>query len=154
MLRPLLFLLLAAIPSITQSSSTPLLSIVTHVEIAPTKTSIYVGTVSMTMPPFTRRNAGFESTYTAKVFPYFFYNESGTLRIEFTDSQLRDLQNGTAVEFKGRAQRADGAERRIEGKATPSDATTGKLKVRVFYSKRVELIFNTTYRLSAGSRRG
>jgi hypothetical protein len=42
--------------------------------------------------------------------------------------------------------RSDGVERRVEGKATPVDATSGKIKVRVFVSKRIELIFNTTYR--------
>ena len=45
-----------------------------------------------------------------------------------------------------RAVREDGAERRVEGKATPINRAAGKIKVRVFYSKRIELIFNTTYR--------
>ena len=39
----------------------------------------------------------------------------------------------------------DGTERPVEGKATPTDARSGKIKVRVFVSKRIELIFNTTY---------
>ena len=125
-----------------------------RVEVAPTKTSVYVGSVSMTMRAFNRRDGGFESTYVAKVFPYFFYNETGTLRIEFSDTMLADLQRGTPVEFQGHAQRTDGAGRHIEGKATPTDATTGKLKVRVRYSKRVELIFNTTYKLVLGSPPG
>lgn len=118
-----------------------------QVEVAPAKTSIYVGTVSMTMPPFTRTGEGYTSTYAAKVFPYFFYNESGTLRIEFTEAMLRQLERGEPVDFTGRAEKStDRAERRIEGRATPTDATSGKLKVRVFYSRRVALIFNTTYR--------
>src|SRR5688572_10872849 len=45
-----------------------------RVEIAPTKTSIYVGSVSMMMPTFIRRANSFESTYVAKVFPFFFSN--------------------------------------------------------------------------------
>ena len=32
------------------------------------------------------------------------------------------------------------------GIATPADARSGKIKVRVFVSKRIELIFNTSYR--------
>ena len=48
--------------------------------------------------------------------------------------------------------RDDGAERRLEGTATPTDATSGKLKVRVFVSKRIELIFNTTYRFLKSRR--
>ena len=117
-----------------------------RVEVAPTKTSIYLGSVAMTMPAFSRTNGAYESEYAAKVFPFFFYNETGRLRVEISDDALRQLERGEAIEFKGRAVRTDGAERRVEGKATPSDAKSGKLKVRVFYSRRIELIFNTTYR--------
>lgn len=121
----------------------------TRVDVAPTRTSIYIGTVAMTMPPFTRHAEGFESTYVANVFPYFFYNESGSLRIEFPAEALARLARGEPIDFTGRAARTDGAERRIEGRATPADARSGKLKVRVFYSRRIELIFNTTYRFPA-----
>ncbi|MSU24511.1 MAG: hypothetical protein EXS32_11905 [Opitutus sp.] len=117
-----------------------------RVDIDPTKTSIFIGTVSMTMPTFTRQNGGYESTYAAKVFPYFFSNEKGRLTIELSDEMLRQLARGEPVEFKGLGVRSDGAERRVEGKATPADATSGKIKVRVFVSKRIELIFNTAYR--------
>jgi hypothetical protein len=117
-----------------------------RVEVAPTRTSIYLGSVAMTMSTFARTDGAFESDYTAKVFPFFFYNESGRLRVELPDDALRQLERGEPIEFKGRAVRADGAERRVEGKATPTDAKSGKLKVRVFYSRRIELIFNTTYR--------
>lgn len=117
-----------------------------RVEVAPAKTSIYVGTVSLTMPAFARAHGVYASTYVARVFPVFFYNEKGRLSIELSDEALRQLERGETVEFKGRAVRDDGAERPVEGKATPADATSGKIKVRVFYSKRVELIFNTTYR--------
>ncbi len=120
-----------------------------RVEVAPAKTSIYVGTVSLTMPAFTRARGVYTSTYVAKVFPVFFYNEQGRLSIELSDEALLKLERGEPVEFKGRAVREDGAERPVEGKATPADATSGKIKVRVFYSKRVELIFNTTYRFTA-----
>ena len=118
----------------------------TRVVVAPARTSIYLGTVSMTMPAFVRVDGGYETAYAAKVFPFFFYNESGQLRVEISDAALHQLGRGEAIEFKGRAVRDDGAERRVEGKATPADATSGQIKVRVFYSKRIELIFNTTYR--------
>lgn len=117
------------------------------VEVAPTKTSIYIGSVSMAMPAFVRRDDGFESTYVAKVFPYSFYNEDGTIRIDVSDAMLAKLQKGAPIEFHGRAERTGGGERRITGSATPDDPTQGKLKVRVRYSKRIELIFNTTYKL-------
>jgi hypothetical protein len=117
-----------------------------QVEVARTKTSIYVGTVSLAMPAFSRTSGGFESSYVAKVFPYSFLNEAGTLRVEVSDAQLEQLARGERIDFTGRAVRADGEERRVTGQATPDDAASGKLKVRVFVSKRVELIFNSTYR--------
>jgi hypothetical protein len=120
-----------------------------RVTIEPTKTSIYIGTVSMTMPPFVRKNGTYASSYTAKVFPYFFSNEKGTLAITLSDESLRKLERGEAVEFSGLAVNTVGEERRITGKATPEEgahALRGKIKVRVFVSKRIELIFNTSYR--------
>jgi hypothetical protein len=139
----------AALAAIAPPASPPLANLFDRVEIAPTKTSIYVGSVSMTMPPFARKNGRYESTYTAKVFPYFFSSEAGSLTVEISDEQLAKLARGDAIDFTGRALRTDGAERRIAGKATPADAKSGKIKVRVSVSKRVELIFNTTYRFAA-----
>ena len=124
----------------------------TRVVVAPAKTSIYLGTVSMTMPAFVRVSGGFEAAYTAKVFPFFFYNETGRLRVEIPAASLRQLERGEAIDFKGRAVCEDGAERRVEGRATPANGASGKLKVRVFYSKRIELIFNTTYRFPDAKR--
>jgi len=115
-------------------------------DIAPTKTSIYIGSVSMTMPTFVRRQGAFESTYTARVFPYFFYNESGRLSIRISDETLRRLEHGEVIQFEGEGVSSDGQTRHIEGRAIPADAANGKIKVRVFVSKRIQLIFNTTYR--------
>ena len=117
-----------------------------RVDIAPTKTSIYIGSVSMTMPTFQRHGITYASTYAAKVFPYFFESEKGELSIDITDADLARLERGEVVEFKGRGKNTDGDERRIEGRAVPTDARTGKIKVRVFVSKKIQLIFNTTYR--------
>ena len=116
--------------------------------IEPAKTSIYIGSITMTMPPFQRVQDRYESTYAAKVFPYFFYNEHGQLSITFTDDQLEKLGRGERVEFSGSGRSSDGEDRRIEGFATPTDANSGKIKVRVFVSKKIELIFNTTYRFA------
>lgn len=144
MRRCVVFLLACALAAGLRGAATP--AAYGRVEVAPTRTSIYVGSVAMTMPPFTRKAGGYESTYTAKVFPFFFYNETGTLRVEFSDDALERLARGETVEFHGRAVNSAGAERRVEGKVTPADAAGGKIKVRVFVSRRIELIFNTTYR--------
>lgn len=122
------------------------------VTIAPAKTSIYIGSVTMTMPTFQRAGARYESSYAAKVFPYFFYNECGTLGIEFTDEQLARLENGERVELTGQARSDTGEDRRIEGHATRTDADSGKIKVRVFVSKKIELIFNTTYHFAPAAK--
>lgn len=116
------------------------------VDVAPTRTSIYIGIVSMTMPTFVRAGSTYTAPYTAKVFPFAFYNEKGTLKVEIGDAQLDDLAHGKTIELTGRAVNDDGEERKVTGKATPKDATSGALKVRVTVSKHIELIFNTTYR--------
>jgi hypothetical protein len=116
------------------------------VDIETAKTSIYIGNVTMTMPRLTRKDGAFSSTYHARVFPYFFSSEKGKLSIVISDDDLRRLERGETVQFTGRAENSDGEERRIEGRAVPSNATSGKIKVRVFVSKKIELIFNTTYR--------
>ncbi len=150
--RPLPVLLgLFAMALAARGAELPL-SRLDRVDIAPTKTSVYVGTVTMTMPTFVRKNGVYQAPYSARVFPFFFYNEKGRLLVEISDDTLRKLERGEAIEFKGRGVRDDGVERRVEGKATPVDATSGKIKVRVFVSKRLELIFNTTYRFAPESK--
>jgi hypothetical protein len=116
------------------------------VVIPPVKTSIYIGSVTLTAPTFTRRGSTYSSTYTAKVFPLFFMNEKGTIAVTITDDDLARLAKGEAVEFKGEGRNEDGEARHVEGKATPADAASGRLKVRIWVSPRIELIFNTTYR--------
>lgn len=130
------------------ASATPTHPRYRQVTVTPTKTSIYIGSVTLTMPPFTRTNGEYATTYTAKVFPYFFANEQGQLWIEFSDEQLGQLERGERVFLKGRARNAQGNERRVEGQATPDDIASGKVKVRVFVSRTIELIFNTTYRFT------
>ncbi len=120
-----------------------------RVDVKPTWTSIYLGTVSLQMPPFTRSTAGeYESTYAARVLPFFFYNETGRIGIRVPDEDLSRLARGEAIEFTGRAVNHAGEERPVTGKATPADTVSGKIKVRVRVSPRIELIFNTTYRFS------
>ncbi len=110
------------------------------------KTSIYVGSVTLTTTPFQRADGSFSADYRAKVFPYFFSNEHGHLSIGFSDDELARLAKGETIYFKGRAENSDKEERRIEGRAVPASATEGKIKVRVFVTPKIELIFNTTYR--------
>jgi hypothetical protein len=113
-----------------------------------TSTSIYIGKVTLAVPVFRREGASFHSTYKATVFPFFFYNEAGTLRIDTGPGDLERLGRGEVITFSGEARSEAGEPRRIEGRATPVDARSGRIKVRIWVSRKIELIFNTTYRLA------
>ena len=120
-----------------------------QVTVDATKTSIYIGSVSLAMPPFARLAGVYAADYSAEVFPFFFFNERGHISIDFSDDNLRQLQRGETVYFTGHASNTGGAERRIEGRAIPDGANAGhgKIKVRVWVG-RIELIFNTVYRFT------
>ena len=109
-------------------------------------TSIYIGRVTLLLTPLARDANGYAGNYKAKVFPYFFMGEHGQFRIDCTDDDLARLARGETVEFKGHAETNDREERRITGRAVPADATSGKIKVRVWVTEKIQLIFNTTYR--------
>lgn len=117
-----------------------------RVIIQPVKTSIYVGSVTLTTTPFQAGDGRYSASYRAKVFPYFFSSEHGSLWIAFDEGDFARLERGELVNFTGRAENSDKEDRRIEGRAVPVTAKTGTIKVRVFVSKKIELIFNSTYR--------
>jgi hypothetical protein len=116
------------------------------VTIPTVKTSIYLGSVTLNAPAFTRQGSDYSSTYSARVFPFFFASEKGRITVTFTAEDLARLAKGEVVDFKGEGRNEDGEIRHVEGRATPADAASGKIKVRIWVSPRIELIFNTTYR--------
>lgn len=126
-------------------SVTALPDLYQRVTVATAKTSIYIGNVKLKMPPFVREGDTYFSTYAAKVFPFFFYNESGRIGITFTDDDLLRLAAGERVYFTGEGFDTKEEPRRVEGHADPTNEKSGKIKVRVWVSKNIELIFNTTY---------
>jgi hypothetical protein len=117
------------------------------VAIKPTTASIYIATVTMTMPPFVRRDTVFSSTYSATVFPYFFWSESGRISITLPWEKLLRIALGEPAEFTGRGISESGDERRVEGRATPTGPSSGRIRVRVYVTKRIFLTFDTTYEL-------
>jgi len=118
------------------------------IDIATSSTSIYIGKVTLLVPRLVRSPSGYAATYKARVFPFFFENESGDFSIDLSDDQLRQLERGERVQFTGQARNTDGDIRRIDGHATPTDTASGKIKVRIYVSKRIVLVFNTTYRFA------
>ena len=144
--RPLCVALAVAALALVARAGDGSLARYDHVVVDPAKSSIYVGSVTMSFAPATRKNATYESDYTAKVFPYFFLSEKGKLTLDAPDETLRHLTQGESVDFSGRGVSTDGQARRFEGRATPIDATSGKLKVRAIVSKRISLTFDMSYR--------
>ena len=117
------------------------------VYIKPAVTSVIVATVTMTMEPFQRKSVVYSSTYSAKVFPYFFYNEKGRIWITVTDDDLRRASRGGAVDFTGHALSDAGDERRVEGHAVPTGPLAGKIRVKVYVTRRISLNYDTVYEL-------
>jgi len=109
-------------------------------------TSIYIGKVTLNVAPLSRKDGIFSGDYKAKVFPYWFMSEHGTFRMKVSDEDLARVAKGEAVDFTGEAENNGHEARKISGRATPDDATHGKIKVRIFVTEKIQLVFNTTYR--------
>jgi len=108
-------------------------------------TSIYIGRVTLHVTPLVRQNGVYSGDYKAKVFPYFFMSEHGTFRMEVSDADLARVVRGETVEFKGEAENNGREPRKITGRASPDDTVRGKIKVRIFVTEKIQLVFNTTY---------
>lgn len=117
------------------------------VTVPPVKTSIYVGSVTLTTGVFQREGDRFSTTYEAKVWPWFFWSESGRITITLPPAELERLTRGERVEFTGEAINHKNKPRHVAGHAERADAATGKIKVRIGVDD-TELIFNSTYRFN------
>lgn len=141
----LAFLLLAALaagPRAARALPVP----TDTVTIAPSRSSIYIGFVTLSLGTLAHKQGAYVSSYAAKVFPYFFWNEQGTLTIPIPEEVLGRIRAGQPGDFEGSALCDDGEPRKITGHAVPNGPDGGSLKVRVFVTKRIVLTFNTTYR--------
>ena len=115
------------------------------VTVAPMKTSIYVGSVSLITGEFKRAENQFSATYEAKIWPWFFWGETGRITITLLPADLEKLARGERVEFTGEAFNHKNKPRKITGRAERTDGATGKIKVRIGVDD-TELVFNGTYR--------
>ena len=116
------------------------------ITVETSSTSIYIGKVTLLVAPLVRQSGIYTGDYKAKVFPYFFMNEHGSFRLAVSDEDLARVAKGETVEFKGQAENSGHEERKITGHATPDEAAHGKIKIRIFVTEKIQLIFNTTYR--------
>jgi len=119
-----------------------------RVLVAPMKTSIYVGSVTLTTTDFLQADESFSANYEAKVRPWFFWGETGRITIRLPVTELTRLALGQPVEFTGEAANRKGKPRTVTGRAQPATGTGGKIKVRIL-ADGIELIFNGTYQLEA-----
>jgi len=117
------------------------------VTVARIKTSIYVGSVTLTTGEFRRDGDKFSSTYEAKVWPWFFWSESGRITITLPFADLEKLARGERVEFTGEAFSHKSKPRLITGRVERTDGAAGKIKVRIGVDDTA-LIFNSTYRFN------
>jgi hypothetical protein len=117
------------------------------VTVGPIKTSIYVGSVTLTTGVFRRDGDKFATTYEAKVRPWFFWSETGRITITLPAAELAKLARGERVEFTGEAFNQKNKPRHVTGRADRIDAATGKIKVRISVDG-TELVFNGTYRFN------
>lgn len=147
LLTPVTLALLASAPLRADDS----LARFNVVDIKPAVIPIIIATVTMTMPPFVRTKDTYASTYSAKVFPYFFYNEKGRIWIVVPEDLLRRAAKGQPVDFVGHALSDSGDERRVEGHAVPTGPWGGKIRVRVFVTRRISLNYDTTYTLKGSA---
>jgi hypothetical protein len=148
MLRPFLccLLLLSTVTSVPADTSQNI-GEWDSVSIEPVKTSIYVGSVKLTTTEFRREGDRFSSTYEAKVWPWFFWSETGHITITLPYAELEKLARGERVEFTGEALNNKNKPRHVTGHAERTNAATGKIKVRIGVDD-TELIFNSTYRFN------
>jgi hypothetical protein len=148
-LGPIVLALISFVPPARAEESLAQFDVV---DIKPSTASLYIATVTMTMPPFVRKNVVYSSTYAAKVFPYFLFNEKGRIWIIVPDEDLRKVSLGLPVDFVGHALSDSGDDRKVEGHAVPSGPTSGKIRVRVFITRRISLNYDTTYELKGAAK--
>jgi len=146
--RLILLPLLGLLGSLHAAAPAAVLTGWDRVSIAPMKTSIYVGSVTLTTEPFVRAGSTLSSTYHAKVWPWFFWGETGRITITLTDANLASMARSETTEFTGEATSHKNKPRQVTGRAQPADAVSGKIKVRIL-ADGYELIFNGGYRFES-----
>ena len=103
--------------------------------------------ITLAVEPMQLTESGYESTYSVTVVPFFFFNETGSIRIDLAPGALELLDAGQIISFTGEAANHRNARRQIEGRATPTDAESGRIRIVVKVGG-IELIFKTTYRFT------
>jgi hypothetical protein len=146
-MRLWLFVTLATLGGLVplRAENAPALTNWERINVPPMKTSIYLGSVTLTTGVFVRHGSTLTTTYAADVFPWFFWGETGSIVITLTDTDLANLARGETAQFTGEGVNNKKKPRKVTGRAQPADATSGKFKIRIL-ADGYELIFNGTYK--------
>ncbi len=121
------------------------------VAIESMKTSIYVGSVTLTTSEFKRVGDAYTATYEARVWPWAFWNETGHITIRLPAADIERLKRGERIEFTGEAANHKNKPRHVTGRADRTGDGTGKIKVRIGVDD-TELIFNGAYNVPPAGR--
>ncbi len=116
-----------------------------RVSVPALKSSIYVGSVTLVPSVFTRDADGYAATYEVKVWPWFWWGESGRVHIKISDAELARALRGETVEFSGSGENQKHKPRSVSGRVQPGNNAGGKIKIRIS-ADGLTLVFNGTYR--------
>ena len=122
-----------------------------RVSVGPMKTSFYIGSVTLKTETFVRQGSNLTTNYEARVFPWFFWSETGRISITLTDANLASMAQNETTEFASEAVNHRNKPRQVTGRTQPTDATSGKFKIRIMADGH-ELVFNGTYRFGDGPK--
>jgi hypothetical protein len=117
------------------------------------KTSIYVGSVTLITGAFTLTEGAYTATYEAKVSPWSFWSEAGSIKLTVTPVDYDRLQRGETIEITGEARNGKGKLRQVTARTKATDATSGTIKVRI-HASGTTLVFNSTYRILVAAAAG
>jgi hypothetical protein len=115
------------------------------IAVAPAKTSIYIGRLTVTPGLFVHDASGYNASLGIDLWPYG-YHEDAKVGIAVSAETLARLERGESVEFAGRVTRRNGQTRRVTGRAVPTGPDSGTIEVRVFLGGKISVSFSTTYR--------
>jgi hypothetical protein len=121
------------------------------VDIKDSKTKIPATRIRLNVAPLNRTDYGYSSTYAVKVFPFFFFNEHGSIEINLDKDCIQRIVAGETVSFAGSAVNHRGSKRKITGEAAPGDSESGDIQI-IIKASGLDLTFNTSYLLTGDSQ--
>lgn len=117
------------------------------VEIPVMRTSIYIGSVTLTVSTLERiaDTLDYSADYQARVIPWLFWSETGRITLTPKETDIERLFEGETIEVDGSATNHRGKPRIVSAKIQPEDLDGGIIKVRI-EAGGTKLVFDGRYR--------